>query len=200
LLTEQSERLLALLGLSLEGPDLPSAEWLSRLGAFHGGALESALTAICEFDEQRWWSLRQELERIGLIMVERLSGVVDPFLRFHPTLVTAVQAKPSVGDHRQLTKRHLAVYWAIQRAVCRRYQLSEPTSPATARTSSSSTAWSDGGRAIRDPRAFCRRNRLPPLAGMECTTQSRQQVGQLPPRDRPRCRGLLGVQIRQLAG
>ena len=113
MLTEQSERLLALLGLSLEGPDLPSAEWLSRLGAFHGGALESALTAICEFDEERWWSLRQELERIGLIMVERLSGVVDPFLRFHPTLVTAVQAKPSVGDHRQLTRRHLAVYYGL---------------------------------------------------------------------------------------
>jgi tetratricopeptide (TPR) repeat protein len=103
--------LIASLNLSLQRLDGDLLELLLRLGVFQGGAFESDLLNILEFDPQQWQRLKSALVYTGLVHVEMLENMASPFLRFHPTLTPVLWSRLSLGEQRDLKLRHHFYYY-----------------------------------------------------------------------------------------
>ncbi len=63
--------------------------------------------------ENRWLSLRRQLESAALIESENIPGVGPPFLRFHPTLAPMLWAGLEASERDALTKAHRQRYHAL---------------------------------------------------------------------------------------
>lgn len=96
------------LQLSIERLDASAQQWLPLLGVFQGGAMEDVLLDITEIPAEQWTKLRPLLETTGLIQVETLPNIRDPYLQFHPSLTTAL---PS--DNEELRHRHQHRYYEL---------------------------------------------------------------------------------------
>ncbi|MEE3718732.1 CHAT domain-containing protein [Tumidithrix elongata RA019] len=107
--------LLASLNLSINRLDPEAQEWIKRLGVFQGGAFEDYLMTITEIAETEWNELRTQLEASGLMKSEFLShlGVSVPFLKFHPTLTSAMWLRLNEREQHQLLSHHRQQYYQL---------------------------------------------------------------------------------------
>ena len=105
-LDRDGDKLLASLTLSLQRlePDLLAA--LPGLGVFVDGAWEPVLTKVLELDAARWTRLRDGLRLAGLVVLEVIPGIEQPFVRFHPTLAPAMRARLSAEAMEELGTRY----------------------------------------------------------------------------------------------
>jgi hypothetical protein len=109
LLEETSDNpLLASLNFSLDRLDEEVRRLLPLLGVFQAGALEMMLLAITEIPVEKWKILRPALEATGLIQPENLPWFKVPYLKFHPSLSTALQS-----DNEDLRHRHQRRYYEL---------------------------------------------------------------------------------------
>ena len=66
-------------------------------------------------NEATWLALRQALDATGLISIERLSGVVTPYLKFHPTLAPVLRSRLTTEELTELTSRYQQQYYQLSR-------------------------------------------------------------------------------------
>ena len=64
-------------------------------------------------DESTWSALRQALEATGLIQTERLPGVAEPYLKFHPTLAPVLRSRLTAAEQTELTNRYRQQYYQL---------------------------------------------------------------------------------------
>jgi tetratricopeptide (TPR) repeat protein len=109
--------LLASLNLSINRLDPEAKEWIKRLGVFQSGAMEPYLIAVTEIDETRWYKLKEQLEATGLIQVESLtnSGVLDNFIKFHPTLAPIMWSRATSSEKKQILNFYCQYYFQLAR-------------------------------------------------------------------------------------
>ena len=99
------ERLAAL----LDNPELEEAikelrAWLASLPAWENRSGAA---------EDRWPTLRRQLENAALLQIESIPGVSVPFLRFHPTLAPLLWAGLDAHERDQLTLAHRQRYYQL---------------------------------------------------------------------------------------
>lgn len=105
--------LVASLQLSLDRLDDTARQVLPRLGVFQGGAWEPVLLKITEIGEAVWPVLRAQLEAAALLEAEPLLGVLNPFLRFHPTLAPLLWAQLNADEQARLSAAHRQRYYNL---------------------------------------------------------------------------------------
>lgn len=109
-LGRDGDRLLASLNLSLERLAPQARAALPGLGVFVDGAFDPMAPLVLELDAAGWARLRDGLRQAGLVTLEALPGIEQPFLRFHPTLAPAMRARLAPERLAALEARHRACY------------------------------------------------------------------------------------------
>ncbi len=66
-------------------------------------------------DESTWLALRQALETTGLIQIERLPGVTESYLKFHPTLAPVLRSRLTNEQESELSSRYRQQYYQLSR-------------------------------------------------------------------------------------
>jgi tetratricopeptide (TPR) repeat protein len=110
---ERNESLELSLDFSLRRLGERTREMLPALAVFAGLAMEDDLLAVTEFDPELWRAVRAELERAGLVTLERVPGVVAPYIHFHPTLAPHLACRLAPERRRALEERFRERYAAL---------------------------------------------------------------------------------------
>ena len=112
-LGDKDRCLVASLNLSLQRLDADLLALLPRLGVFQGGAFESQILKIAQFELEQWQKLKAALLRTGLVQVEALAGINPQFLRFHPTLAPVLWGRLTAEMQGKLRLWHQQEYYAL---------------------------------------------------------------------------------------
>lgn len=137
---ERDESLLASLAFSTRRLSDAAQAALPWLGLFSAGVFEQLLLDVSGLEPQQWEGVRAELEATALVRVERdLQMNQRPYLRFHPTLASAVSGLPLTTARspedgaesarrpgEEVRTRFVRVYVAVMRAVDRALGGSNP--------------------------------------------------------------------------
>ncbi len=116
-LARNGDPLLASLTLSLGRLDPEAQAALPGLGVFIDGAWERVLIQVLDLDEARWGRLREGLRQAGLMVVEAIPGRDEPFLRFHPTLASAMRERLVPEQLAVLRQRYRSSYYWLSAAL-----------------------------------------------------------------------------------
>jgi tetratricopeptide (TPR) repeat protein len=112
-LRHDSDPLLASLTLSLARLDSDAQNMLPGFGVFADGALELVLTSVLELHDTEWIRVREELRDAGLVVTDKIPGFKQDFIRFHPTLASAMQESLADVDLARLRTRHRRAYYEL---------------------------------------------------------------------------------------
>jgi tetratricopeptide (TPR) repeat protein len=110
---DKDRSLVASLNLSLQRLDADLLEMLPRLGVFQGGAVEYKILNVAQFALEQWQDLKAALLRTGLVHMEVIAGITQPFVRFHPTLAPVLWRRLTTEDQGELMLRHQQEYYVL---------------------------------------------------------------------------------------
>ncbi len=114
---ERNQSLLASLEFSRRHLSAAAREALPWLGLFNGGVFEQLLLDVSGLAPGVWEPLRCELQSIALVQSEEdieING--RPFLRYHPTLVSAA-ADRSLAEKPEVREHFIGVYLVLMEAL-----------------------------------------------------------------------------------
>jgi tetratricopeptide (TPR) repeat protein len=122
----KNQSLLASLEFSRRHLSSAAREALPWLGLFSGGVFEANLLGVSQLDQEIWESVRRELERVALLRVENNIRFGNrSFLRFHPTLASAI-ADTKFGQNPELRQRFVLIYLSLMQALGEALRGSQP--------------------------------------------------------------------------
>jgi tetratricopeptide (TPR) repeat protein len=122
----RNQSLLASLEFSRRHLSPAAREALPWLGLFSGGVFEIVLLRLSQLVPEIWGPIRRELEGIALLREENdLQIEVRPFLRFHPTLASAV-ADSSLARTPEIRQRFVNLYLGFMQELDRGLRGSQP--------------------------------------------------------------------------
>jgi hypothetical protein len=110
---DKDRSLVASLNLSLQRLDADLLKMLPMLGVFHGGAVEYKILNVAQFALEQWQELKAALLRTGLMHMEVIAGITQPFVRFHPTLAPVLWRRLTTEDQGELMLRHQQEYYVL---------------------------------------------------------------------------------------
>jgi len=108
---DRNQSLLASLEFSRRHLSPVAREALPWLGLFSGGVFENVLLVVSQLARETWEPIRRELQGTALLRAE---GVLEPFLRFHPTLAPA---DPTFAQNPEIRQRFISVYGSLMHAL-----------------------------------------------------------------------------------
>jgi tetratricopeptide (TPR) repeat protein len=113
----RNKSLLASLEFSRRHLSAAALEALPWLGLFSVGVFEQKLLELSQMSPEAWEHIRRELQDTALLRVEGALTIGDrPFLRFHPTLASAV-ADATLAQNLEIRQRFVDVYSSLMRTL-----------------------------------------------------------------------------------
>lgn len=123
---ERNRSLLASLEFSLRHLSPTAREALPWLGLFSGGVFEAVLLDVSQLAPQTWEPTRRELQATALLRPEDDLWIGNRlFLRFHPTLTSAV-ANPALTQNPEVRQRFVDAYLALMNILNEALRGSQP--------------------------------------------------------------------------